>query len=128
LGRWFAAQVQTRPLTTEEQEEFSARVPNPMQTTELTNRTFSLAIDLGMYLSQVLLRNHSSLQWDQPFGSKRFIDYGQPVLVGFAGNVPFNPVGMMVTLAYGLAKKTRPGEGLREICDIWSRMVDQKPS
>jgi hypothetical protein len=128
LGHWFAAQVQTRPLTTEEEEEFSALVPNPRKTWELTNRTLSLAMDLGMYLSQVLLRNHSSLQWDQPLGSKRFIDYGQPVLMGFVRKVPFNPVGMMVTFAYGLARKTRTGKGLREIYDIWSRMIDQKPS
>jgi hypothetical protein len=38
-------------------------------------------MDIGMYPSQVLLTNHSSLKWDQPFGGKNFIDYGQPVLV-----------------------------------------------
>lgn len=79
-------------------------------------------MDLGIYLSQVFLRNNSSLKWDQFFGSKRFIDYGQPVLVGF-GKVPFNPLRMMRTLAYGLAEKTYGGQGLRDIYDIWSKMI-----
>ena len=79
-------------------------------------------MDVGMYLSQVFLRYNSSLKWDQIFGSKRFVDYGQPVLVGF-GKVPFNPVRMMLTLAYGLARKSKDGQGLRRIYDIWSNMI-----
>jgi len=89
---------------------------------ELSNRTFSLAIDVGMYLSEVLIKNHPSLRWGQEFGSKLSVDYGQPVLIGF-GAVPFNPVHMLVTLAYGLAGKKKNGEGLRQIYDIWSKLV-----
>lgn len=124
LGEWFATQVEMRQRTQEERQEiasrsrFSIEIPNE----ELTNRTFSLAMDVGMYLSQVLLKNHPSLRWDQPFGNKRFIDYGQPVLIGF-GVVPFNPVRMLVTLAYGLMSKKETGQGLRNIYDIWSKQV-----
>lgn len=75
-----------------------------------------------MYLSQVFLRNNSSLKWDQIFGSKRFVNYGQPVLVGF-GKVPLNPLRMMITLAYGLANKSKDDQGLRGIYDIWSNMI-----
>ena len=88
---------------------------------ELTERTISLAMDVGMYLSQVFVRNEPSLRWDQIFGSSRFIDYGQPVLVGFTSKVPFNPVRMVITVAYGLAKGTSDGKRLREIYDIWSK-------
>ena len=91
---------------------------------ELTNRTFSLAMDIAMYLGQVFLKNHPSLKWDQPFGGKRNIDYGQPVLAGFwDGKVPFNPVGGVVTFAYGLKRQSRTGEGLREIYERWSNNI-----
>ncbi|HUO13993.1 MAG TPA: hypothetical protein VMX38_03320 [Verrucomicrobiae bacterium] len=66
--------------------------------------------------------NHPSLKWGQVFGSEQFVDYGQPVLLGF-GKVPFNPVGTMLTLAYGLADKSKDGRRLREIYDIWSNMI-----
>lgn len=124
LGEWFATHVETRPRTPEELSEIAGRGSFPIEVSrqELTNRTFSLAIDVGMYFSQVLLKNDSSLNWKQPFGNKRDIDYGQPVLFG-RSPVPFNPVRMMVTHAYGLADKTRSGKELREIYDIWSKKL-----
>jgi hypothetical protein len=124
LGEWFAAQVETRLRTKEEMQEITSRSTYPIDipSEELTNRTFSLAMDIGMYMSQVFLKNHHSLRWDQPFGGKKDADYGQPVLVGF-GAAPFNPVWMIVTLAYGLASKKKTGERLRELYDIWAKMI-----
>ncbi len=124
LGDWFATQIETRPRTPEEIDTFNAQTPYPIERSdrELTNRTFSLAMDIGMYLSQVFPRNLPSLKWDQPFGSKLFIDYGQPVLAGF-GLGPANPVSWMVTLAYALLKNTRTGQRLREIYDIYARSI-----
>jgi hypothetical protein len=120
LGDWFAAHVETRPRTQQEVERIGSRSPYPIEIPgqELTNRTFSMAMDVGMYLSQVLLKNHPSLHWKQSFGSKHFIDYGQPVVVG-TSPVPFNPVRMAVSFAYGLAGAKRSGSELREIYDIW---------
>lgn len=126
IGEWFTTQMEVRLLTQGEIDEFNAKVPYPIEQpdTELTNRTFSLAIDIGMYLSQVFLKNHPTLKWDQPLGGKRHIDYGQPVLVPFyGGKVPLNPVGMVVGLACGLLKGTRKGKGLREFYDLWSKAI-----
>jgi len=124
LGEWFAAHAEKRNRTDEEIEQIRKRLTFPMDVPkeELTDQTFSLAVDVGMYFSQVLLKNHPSLQWNQPFGGKLHIDYGQPVLAGF-GAMAFNPVHMMTTLAYGLADKRQTGRRLREIYDIWSKKV-----
>jgi len=124
LGDWFASQVGMRSRTHDEVEEIASRSVYPIEIPgeELTNRTFSLAMDIGMYLSQVFLKNHPGLRWEQPFGNKKFVDYGQPVLAGF-GAVPFNPVRMLVTFAYGVASKKEGGQGLREIYDIWSKFI-----
>ena len=124
LGKWFLAQAETRPRTQDEidtiqsQSKFPIEIPGE----DLTNRTFSLAMDIGMYVSQVLLKNHHLLEWTQPFGNKKSIDYGRPVLIKFTTG-PFNPVHMMVTHAYGLIRKSRTCDGLREIYDIWSKMA-----
>jgi hypothetical protein len=120
LGEWFAGQVETRPRTPEELAELKRESPYPidLEPDELTNRTFSLAMDIGMYLSQVLMKNLPVLRWEHPLGSPKFVDYGQPVLRG-SGRVPLNPVGLMVTLAYGIARKTKSGQRLRELYNIW---------
>lgn len=75
-----------------------------------------------MYLSQVFLRNHPSIQWNQEFGNKNFVDYRQPILIGF-GSASFNPVRMMITLAYGIIGMRENGNGLHEIYNIWMKMI-----
>jgi len=75
-----------------------------------------------MYFSQVLIKNHPQVRWEQVFGNKKSIDYGQPVLVGF-GAMPFNPVQMLVSQAYGLATRKKTGKCLRELYEIWSEMI-----
>jgi hypothetical protein len=124
LGKWFAEQANVRARTDQELKRINEQLVFPIAVPgeELTTQTFSLAMDIGMYLSQVFLKNHKTLRWDQPLGNKAFIDYGQPVLVKFKSG-PFNPVRMVVTLAYGLVSRKKTAEGLRNIYDIWSNMV-----
>jgi len=128
LGKWFASQIETRNRTQEELQGIKDRLVFPMEipNEELTERTFSVAIDVGMYFSQVLLKNYPTLKWEQPFGNKKFADYGQPLITGF-GPVSVNPVRIGHVIAYGLAKKTYTSGRLREIYDIWSKKV-QPPS
>jgi hypothetical protein len=121
LGDWFATQIETRPRTQEEIDTFNAQAPFPIEISnrELTNRTFSLAMDIAMYLNQVFLRNNPELKWNQPFGGKTDSNFGQPVLVGFqGGDLPLNSVHVLVTLAYSLQSKDRSGGRLREIYDV----------
>ncbi len=130
LGEWLADQVEKRERTQAEIEEEIRKVgtsfPRPQDvvgTHILTIRSLSIAMDVGMYLSQVFQTNHPSLRWDQPFGSKRFIDYGQPVLVGFGPRGMFNPTHIIIVLASALADHLRTKSRLREIYDIWAKKV-----
>src|ERR1700731_4075079 len=85
LGEWFAGQVEVRNRTDDELKKIGDRLVFPIDvpTEELTAHTLSLAMDVGIYLSQVFLKNHPVLRWEQPLENKKFIDYGQPVLVKF---------------------------------------------
>lgn len=128
LGDWLSTHVETRERTQNELREIKSRSSYRFDVSgkELTNETVSLAMDTGIYVSQVFLHNCPSLRWNQPLGSKKFFDYGQPVLSEFIP-APFNPVRMMVTLAYGLADKTWNGRRLRELYDYWAEQVRSKP-
>jgi hypothetical protein len=128
LGEWFAGQVTKRRRTEEETKEIYAKAPDWFKAVEisdweLTNRTFSIAIDIGMYVSQVFLKSNPSLSWEHTTkGSKRWVDYGQPVLKGFGADV-FNPTRMIVTLAYGIAHGKKSGTSLRELYEIWKKFI-----
>src|SRR5689334_8860371 len=51
LGEWFVGQVETRPRSAKELQEIRAASAFPIQVPEydLTNKTFSIAMDIGMY-------------------------------------------------------------------------------
>jgi hypothetical protein len=123
LGNWFAGQIETRKRTKEEIEAMSLRLNYSVEgsSQELTNRSFSLAVDVGMYFGQVILENHPGTSWDQLLDNKRYADYGQPIIVGL-GKVPLNPVRIAVTLAYAIAGGKPDGTRLRAIYKIWSKM------
>ncbi len=127
LGDWFATNIQTRHRTMEEKDEIYQNAPGwfrqvEIKNEELNNRTFSLAIDIGIYLSQVFLKNNSSISWHLYKGSNKDINYGQPVLKGF-GDKYLNPIHLMVTLAYGLADGSHHSGRLRELYNIWKTFV-----
>jgi hypothetical protein len=131
LGAWFFKQAERRKRTKEEMESICKNMPDRLKNIEvddweLTNRTFSIAIDIGMYLSQVFLKNIPGLEWQhKTSGSKRWVDYGQPVLAGFRVRV-FNPTQMMVVHAYGLVNSTRTSSSLRELYEIWKNIAEGK--
>jgi hypothetical protein len=124
LGAWFVAQVETRKRTTEEMAALSASGSFPVNIPEdeLTNRTFSLAMDLGMYLAETLRAQHPKLKWQQPLDDQKFADYGQPVLVGF-GAVQLNPVRIVLNLAYGIAGKKQEGTRLVSLYAYWANQA-----
>jgi hypothetical protein len=121
LGRWFEGQVETRKKAADEIEETRSKLTFPIDIPEeeLTDGTFSLSMDIGMYFGQVIIKNLPGTEWDQPLKNKRLADYGQPVIMGF-GTVPLNPVRVMVTTAYGIARK-KPAR-LCELYDTWAKM------
>lgn len=131
LGSWFAENLETRLRTAQELETMKAQLIFPVDVSaeQLTNRTFSFAMDVGMYVGRVILQNISGTRWNQPLRNERFVDYGQPVIMGVS-TVPLNPVRMAVGFAYGIAKKRFSGDRLRAEYDALVRMhhAKQQPS
>lgn len=121
LDAWFPSHVETRPKSREELEETRSKLSFPIEIPDeqLTNRTFSLAMDIGMYFAQVVLANLPGTRWDQLFENRKFVDYGQPVIMGF-GAVPLNPIRIVVMNAYGISRG-QPSR-IRGIHDWWARM------
>lgn len=126
LGKWFACQVATRKRTQQEIAAITAqsRYPIEIPQDELTNHTFAVAHDVGIYFAEVLRHQYPSLQWKQVVGSKNNIDFGRAALSGF-GKVDFTPVHIAITLAYAIAAKKDDGRKLRNLYDVWVTFIKQ---
>lgn len=127
LGEWFAMQVETRELSTEELQLIKATLTGPIeiQTWTLTEETKSLALYVGMYYGEVAIKNNQLLKWEQSFkmtGKKKIADYGQPVVAG--GNfLPKNPVRIAHVFANGIAGGMQTGRRLRETFDYSEKLM-----
>lgn len=128
LGRWFEGQVETRPKTEDELandrlllaglgEEF-------VEPKTLTDRTFSLAMDMGRYFARVMLKAVPDAKWSLRLTGSTFADYGQPTLVGL-GPPPLNPITVMIVTAMHIAEG-RP-HGLGKLFAIWQDSLRAPP-
>ena len=102
LGQWFYDHVETRKRTEEEKEAIYSKGPKwfrsvEIEDCELTNRTFSLAMDIGMYLGRAVQINLPQTKWMMVKKPRNDMDYQQPVLKG-TGRLVLNPVQILVLL------------------------------
>lgn len=125
LGEWLATQVETVARTSEELTQLREQMQPqfrdilPIEDWELSNRTYSLAMDCGMYLGQVMLRTHPArLRWDQDLRDRRSMDYGQVLIVG-TGVVSMDTVGFLVSMAKNFVRK-KGKRDLRATYELWS--------
>lgn len=125
LGDWLESQIDTRPRSQDELERIRSASEFPVEVSgrALTKHSLSLAMDVGIYLSEVLVCNHRCLKWELPLGSKRFIDYGKPVLSGFNGSATMNPTHVATVFAIQLRRGKQAGKHLKHLYYTWSQMV-----
>jgi hypothetical protein len=128
LGRWFAKVTTSRPRTEEEINAIKAQCTTiPFEDLgvgpELTDETFSLAFDIGMYFGRVMLTNHRSLVWTQELRRKGSIDYGLAVIAGFKSNARLNPVWAMQVAANGFVAKVKGPDDIVRLYHVWAGSV-----
>ncbi len=129
LGEWFAAHVTARPMTEGEIALRTAQIPEGASVShqELSGETLSYSMDVGIYLSQVLVQFSPRLRWTFEMGRKSYVDFGKPVLSSFGG-LPLNPVHVVTIAAYGISRGSKNGHAIRNLFDVWSSKTERHPA
>ena len=112
LSLWFEKQVETQKKTKAEFEADKAllgELGEPRGWT-LTEKTASIAADVGIYFGQVVLKNVPGTRWSQVLRNKRDFHYGRPVIVG-SGKAPLEPIGIMLVSALKVVSGERADFG-----------------
>ena len=125
-AKWFEENVETEKLSEEEYKEKRAAVPDyiEIQDWDITIKTRSLAVDIGIYFGEVFIKNHKGLKWEQYLTrSKYHMDKGHMVIKGFGKDV-LNSIWIIYVLASGLAKKTKKGTRLYELYNVWKQDLE----
>ena len=125
LGKWFEENVETEKLSEEEYKEKRAAVPDyiEIQDWDITIKTRSLAVDIGIYFGEVFIKNHEGLKWEQYLTrSKYHMDKGHMVIKGF-GKDMLNSIWRLYIIANSLAGKTDTGEIVYELYNVWEQYL-----
>ena len=128
LGKWFEENVETEKLSEEEYKEKRAAVPDyiEIQDWDITIKTRSLAVDIGIYFGEVFIKNHEGLKWEQYFSrSKYHMDKGHMVIKGF-GKGLLNSIWSLYITAKRLARKEETGEAVYEFYTMLENRLDER--
>jgi hypothetical protein len=129
LGKWFCEHVETVKRSKKEKELIYSNSPSwfraiEIPDSELSAKTFSLSSDIGIYLASLLRDYLPNINWVMVTKPKKSIDYHQPVLIG-SGKIPFNPIHLVTTYAYGIIDSSRDAKGLLELFQIWKEILSE---
>lgn len=132
LGDWFAQSIVTMPrpdgeerIRQEQLKELPAKYRELYQSPKwvLTEKTFSLITDIGIYLGETFRQNLTGIQWELYAETKSNAYYQWPVLTGSGKINICNPLALVHVIALGLLDKTNKPERLHELYNIWSVYV-----
>jgi hypothetical protein len=120
LGQWFAPLVETRELSRAEISAWKASLPYYIDapTSDLTDRTKSLCVDIGIYEAETLRHHFPFLKWELRTKNKRHAEYGRPVLSGFLKSMEFDPAGFV--LGDKLSEDPTRTHEIARTFDVWS--------
>jgi hypothetical protein len=127
LGLWFSEVAEMRQLSKSEIRDWEAKIPRgwDVPTTDMTNQTKFLGVDIGIYVAETLRQKHASLKWTLVETGKSFADYGRPVLSGFLHRMRFDPMGTGQVLAGKIAKNPRLILEIQECLDAWNENIQR---
>ena len=131
LGQWFSQKISTRDRTPFEIDEIYSKLGKfqgliPIPKSVLSQECYSLAIDLGMYLSQILINNVPGLHWELVTKPKNDAFYNHPVLK-LTGKMVCDPVHLSIVYSGGLLDGSFQAIRLKEISDIWAFNFIENP-
>jgi hypothetical protein len=81
-----------------------------------------------MYFARVLMQLYPQLRWKLFLGSKRNVDYGQPVLEGFRSAIVLNPVAVSTVIARKAAQGEAKRSHLRATFETWREHAEIIPA
>lgn len=121
LGKWFYENLELVKLTKSEYDNKRKEVPSYIEIDnwDLSIRTRSLVVDIGIYFGEVFVNTHKQLKWEQYFSkNKKDVDNGHMVIPKF-GKLELNPILVTLSIAWGLARKTKNNTCLYDLFKIW---------
>jgi hypothetical protein len=125
LGKWFSENTETTKISEEEYKIKRAQIPDYIELDDwdLSIKTRSFIVDVGIYFGEVFIKEHKNLKWKQYFSKiKRDINNGHMVISNF-GKMELNPILVILSVGWGFARKTKGESSLYDLFKVWENYL-----
>ena len=125
LNLFLLNSIKSENLSKQELEEKKKRVPTyiTIQDWDLTVKSRSLLVDVGIYWGEVIIYNNNSLHWEQFFSrNKNDNDYGHMVIM-LKNSQRINPIWLMYIQGLKIIKGTVSQTFLNDLYSIWTSYI-----
>ena len=114
LDRWFPGVVETRAASGVERRAFEKQMGEAFaclnsEYVELTTRSMSYCIDIGIYVGEVVRHRSTNTYWALAKGGPSYVSYNRPVLTEDKYAMQYDPL------------LTGTGRALRYLPSVWPR-------
>lgn len=120
LGRWLKENVEIEKLSEKEYVEKKSNIPSyiDFEDWDLTIKTRSILIDVGIYFGEVFIKNQKGLIWKQYFSKKKNdADHGHMIITLKKRNL--NPIRIMLTVGFIFGERIGNEKELIELYEVW---------
>ena len=114
LWEWYEQKIEQVPMTAEEIERRVRVFPKYLEseirknTKKFTDETLSLALDISIYLGEVVVKNYPHLRWNYRTRPKREISVYRPVIDGLNNKMKLEPSRSLFVLTIESTKEKNP--------------------
>ncbi len=114
LWEWYEQKIEQVPMTAEEIERQVRVFPKYLEseirknTKKFTDETLSLALDISIYLGEVVVKNYPHLRWNYRTRPKREISTYRPVIDGLNYKMKLEPSRSLFVLTLESTKEKNP--------------------
>lgn len=114
LWEWYEQKIEQVPMTAEEIERRVRVFPKYLEseirknTKKFTDETLSLALDISIYLGEVVVKNYPHLRWNYRTRPKREISTYRPVIDGLNNKMKLEPSRSLFVLTLESTEEKNP--------------------
>ncbi|TPG35400.1 hypothetical protein [Flavobacterium pectinovorum] len=124
LGLWLVQNVEIEKISVEEYNKKRNEVPSHIDIKEwdLTIKTRSILVDIGIYFGEVFIKEYPNLKWEQYF-SKRKKDLNHGHVIIKLKILELNPIWLLYIIGMGIIDKSKDENCLYDLFTIWKKYL-----
>lgn len=94
-------------------------IKNHIRNNKISTMWLAIALDIGIYLAECMIRNNENLKWDVLFKPKSLMCVNKPVIIGFQNDLQMDTSNLIFIQTRKILKGQKKESALIELFNNW---------